>query len=183
MSKDPAFLFYSSDFLTGTMFLSDEQVGKYVRLLCAQHQKGHLSEEDMLKICKTYDKHIYENFKKDSKGRFYNERLDKEAKRRKEYSKSRRLNRLGRKKICKTYDKHMETVTVTDTIIRNIKHLSITNTQHRKLLVEYSEQQIQSVYDGIENHAANKKYSSLYLTALDWLKRRHPNGKRLSPLN
>ena len=41
-NKDPAFLFYSSDFLTGTMFFTDEQVGKYIRLLCAQHQKGQI---------------------------------------------------------------------------------------------------------------------------------------------
>ena len=27
-NKDPAFLFYSSDFLTGTMFMSDVQLGK-----------------------------------------------------------------------------------------------------------------------------------------------------------
>ena len=45
MAKDPAFLFYPSDFLTGTMFMTDEQVGKYIRLLCAQHQKGHLCEK------------------------------------------------------------------------------------------------------------------------------------------
>lgn len=40
MAKDPAFLFYPSDFLTGTMFMSNEQVGIYIRLLCSQHQHG-----------------------------------------------------------------------------------------------------------------------------------------------
>jgi hypothetical protein len=55
MSKDPAILFYTSDFLTGTFTMTDEQVGKYIRLLCLQHQKGSLTEKDMLKICKTYD--------------------------------------------------------------------------------------------------------------------------------
>ena len=61
-NKDPAFLFYSSDFLTGTMFMSDVQLGKYIKLLCVQHQKGHLSEKDMLNICKRYDKDIFEKF-------------------------------------------------------------------------------------------------------------------------
>ena len=46
--KDPAFLFYSSDFLSGTMLMTDEEVGKDIRLLCLQHQKGHLKEKDML---------------------------------------------------------------------------------------------------------------------------------------
>lgn len=42
--KDPAFLFYSQDFYTGTVFMTDEQVGKFIRLLCLQHQTGHLNE-------------------------------------------------------------------------------------------------------------------------------------------
>lgn len=40
MKKDPAFLFYSKDFITGCTFLSNEQTGIYIRLLCAQHQSG-----------------------------------------------------------------------------------------------------------------------------------------------
>ena len=46
-TKDPAFLFYSSDFLSGTFTMTNEQIGKYIRLLCIQHQKYILSE----KIC------------------------------------------------------------------------------------------------------------------------------------
>ena len=42
MAKDPAFLFYSQDFITGTMFMNNEQIGIYIRLLCAQHQHGGL---------------------------------------------------------------------------------------------------------------------------------------------
>lgn len=40
MSKDPALLFYTSDFLTGTVLLSHEQVGIYIRLICILHQHG-----------------------------------------------------------------------------------------------------------------------------------------------
>ena len=80
MSKDPAFLFYSSDFLTGTMFLTNEQIGIFIRLLCVQHQKGRLREKDMLKICKTYDEDVFEMFKTDEQDMYYNERLEAEAK-------------------------------------------------------------------------------------------------------
>jgi uncharacterized protein YdaU (DUF1376 family) len=45
MTKDPAFLFYSSDFLTGTMFMSNEQIGIYIRLLCSQHQHGGIIDK------------------------------------------------------------------------------------------------------------------------------------------
>ena len=54
MGTDPAILFYTSDFLTGTLTMSDKNVGKYIRLLCLQHQKGRLTEQDMLFICSTY---------------------------------------------------------------------------------------------------------------------------------
>lgn len=110
-NKDPAFLFYSSDFLTGTMFMSDAQLGKYIKILCTQHQKGHLSEKDMLKICKRYDKDIFDKFKKDSDGNYYNIRLEKEIAKRRDYSKSRASNRKNKitfENICFSYVKHME---------------------------------------------------------------------------
>lgn len=44
-SKDPAFLFYSSDFLTGTMFMTNEQTGIYIKLLCSQHQHGGIIDK------------------------------------------------------------------------------------------------------------------------------------------
>ena len=83
MSKDPAFLFYSSDFLTGTLLMSMEQKGKFITLLCIQHQKGHMSERDMLQICGTYDEDIFDKFQKDSDGKFFNERLKEEIEKRK----------------------------------------------------------------------------------------------------
>lgn len=110
--KDPAFLFYSSDFLVGTMLMTDEQIGKYIRLLCTQHQKGHLKEKDMLNICGSYDEDIYSKFIKDADGLFYNERLEFEANKRKAYAESRRNNRIKKdadmKDISNSYDAHME---------------------------------------------------------------------------
>ena len=139
--KDPAFLFYSSDFLSGTMLMSDEQIGQYIKLLCLQHQKGHLKEKDMLNICKTYDEDIFSKFKKDEEGNYYNERLDEEVQRRKKYSESRRNNRKKKSKedekenicetyeedmknICNSYEEHMgtETETITTTINNNINN-------------------------------------------------------------
>lgn len=107
MAKDPAFLFYSSDFLAGIAFFSDEQVGQYIKLLCLQHQQGHLYEKDMLKICKTHDKDIFSKFKRDADGLYYNERLENEVVKRKAYSKSRSENRKKRN-ICNSYVPHME---------------------------------------------------------------------------
>jgi uncharacterized protein YdaU (DUF1376 family) len=107
MAKDPAFLFYTGDFQTGTQFFTDEQVGKYVRLLLAQHQHGHLHEKHMLQICKTHDKDIFNKFLVDKDGLFYNKRLEDELVKRKSYSKSRAENRK-KKNICNSYDSDME---------------------------------------------------------------------------
>jgi hypothetical protein len=115
MAKDPAVLFYTSDFLTGCITMTDEQVGKYIRLLCLQHQKGSLYEKDMLVICKSYDKDVFEKFTKDGE-LFYNERMKFEAEKRSKYSKSRSNNRLNgiENKVVKpkksklSYDNHME---------------------------------------------------------------------------
>ena len=43
--KDPAFLFYSKDWLEGTAELLPAEKGVYVDLLCHQHQKGSLPNE------------------------------------------------------------------------------------------------------------------------------------------
>lgn len=45
MSKDPAFLFYSKDWLEGTAELMPDEKGVYIDLLCHQHQKGSLPSE------------------------------------------------------------------------------------------------------------------------------------------
>jgi hypothetical protein len=122
MAKDPALLFYTSDFLTGTMLMTDAQVGQYIRLLCLQHQKGHLHESDLKKICGG-DSEVMSKFVIDDEGLYYNIRLDNEANRRANYAESRRKNAAGNKKhmqsICKAYADHMETETVTITDTNN----------------------------------------------------------------
>ena len=133
MAKDPAFLFYSSDFLTGTILMSDEQVGQYIKLMCLQHQKGRLEEKDMLKICGKHDKDVFSKFEIDEQGLYYNSRLEKEILKRRSYSESRSKNRQNSKKeetheehminICETYDKHMENENININNINNIKEI------------------------------------------------------------
>jgi hypothetical protein len=133
MAKDPAVLFYTSDFLSGTYTLTDEQVGKYIRLLCLQHQKGKLTDKDMYRVCGTYDSEIFCKFIKEDDF-YYNKKMYDETNRRKSYTESRRNNRNSTKnaKNDESYDpsydesyvKHMETETVTingnDLFINNI---------------------------------------------------------------
>lgn len=44
MGSPPAFQLYSDDFLAGTMDMSAEEVGVYIRLLCLQWNRGYVDE-------------------------------------------------------------------------------------------------------------------------------------------
>lgn len=76
--KDPAFLFYTSDFLTGTMFLTNEQIGIYVRLLCSQHQHGGLIDKISFNSLVGEHEIIRSKFIETESG-YYNERLAREV--------------------------------------------------------------------------------------------------------
>ena len=106
MAKDPAFLFYYQDFLVGTEFMSFEEVGIYIRILCHMADKGRLSVKHMQSICKGYafSENIQAKLKVDSNGLYYNERLEVEIEKRRKYAESRRNNASG----VKAYAKHME---------------------------------------------------------------------------
>lgn len=92
MGKDPAVLFYTGDFLVGTMKMNFAQKGRYIQLLCLQHQDGHLSEDDMLEVCGGYDEKIFSKFVKDDNGRYYNERMEAESIKRRRFVESRQRN-------------------------------------------------------------------------------------------
>jgi hypothetical protein len=96
MAKDPAILFYTSDFLSGVMDLDMEERGQYITLLCAQHQKGHLSEKTTRLLVGSVSVSVMAKFKKDEKGLLFNERMDEEINKRIKFIDSRSLNgKLG----------------------------------------------------------------------------------------
>lgn len=91
--KDPAFLFYPNDFLSGTMFFSNECVGIYIRILLAQHQHGHLTKKQMEILCNCeIPEEILAKFSQDSEGKYYNERLENEIIKRQKHSEKQRQN-------------------------------------------------------------------------------------------
>ena len=105
--KDPAFLFYSGDFLTGTALFTYEQLGKYIKLLCHQHQLGHFTMDDINSLVGPVDERIMAKFVLDPDGKYYNERLEFEAVKRKNFVDSRRKNKAGKVSHDPTYEKHM----------------------------------------------------------------------------
>lgn len=99
MSKDPAILFYTSDFLAQCASLTMAERGEYITLLCLQHQLGHLAEKTIhINIKEDLSQDVKVLFKKDEQGLCYNEWLEEIIIKRKAYTESRRKNRKGKTK-------------------------------------------------------------------------------------
>lgn len=182
--KSPAVLFYTSDFLTGTTFMNNEEVGCYIRLLCYQHQKGHIQEKDMKKICNSLDSdsEVFRKFVIDKEGNYFNKRMEEEIEKRNKYSKSRSDNRKVKpskikekpkkdmKKICNSYDKHMENENDNINIYNNYgiyNRIRLTNIQYNKLIEDYNKElidnQIILLDEYIQSNNNKQKYTDFNL--------------------
>jgi len=101
MAKDPAFLFYPGDWLSGTMYLTHEQKGAYIDLLILQFNVGSFNEaqaKQVLSICFDVAWPMLKQKFTLLDGLYFNERLKSEIEKRKSFSESRRNNAKGTKK-------------------------------------------------------------------------------------
>ena len=101
MAKDPAFLFYPGDWLSGTMYLTHEQKGAYMDLLILQFNCGKFTEaqaKQVLSICFDVAWSMLKQKFKQEGDFFFNERLSLEIEKRKSFTQSRRDNASGNKK-------------------------------------------------------------------------------------
>lgn len=92
MSKDPAVLFYTGDFLNGCVGLTMEERGQYITLLCLQHQSGHLSLKTIKLAVGTISDDVLKKFSKDISGNYFNERMGEEIEKRISHSRKQREN-------------------------------------------------------------------------------------------
>lgn len=92
MAKDPAFLFYSSDFLTGTLIMSFEDRGKYITILAYMHQNGRLSEETIRLLVGNVSDNLRLKFGIDKNNLWFNDRLEEEISKRSNFVDSRKEN-------------------------------------------------------------------------------------------
>jgi uncharacterized protein YdaU (DUF1376 family) len=188
MAKDPAFLFYTSDFLTGTVFMTNEQAGIYIRLLCAQHQHGGLIEREAFLAATGEHKIIKAKFVETEDG-FYNARLMEEmAKRSKKCC---NLSDNAKQRWIKTKQKESKSrANVSDLnmptenenededVIEDLKILkkryaekvTMTEDEYAKLVRSHGAFYVEKAIFALDNYkgASGKTYSSDYRAILSW---------------
>lgn len=103
MAKDPAFLFYPGDWLSGTLTFNRSHKGAYMDLLMAQHSTGHMSLEDIKTVLgpdfdEMWELKLKKKFKQDDNGLFFNQKLEEVINERSEYKTGRLENLKGKKK-------------------------------------------------------------------------------------
>ena len=96
--RDPAILFYPTEFIMETYLMTDEEIGKYIKLLCNFQFHGHLNEKKIEDICGGHISRIFNLLEKDKDGLYYHKRTDYEKERRKVFVDSRANNLKGSKK-------------------------------------------------------------------------------------
>lgn len=102
--KDPAMLFYTSDFLTGVTLLNMKERGQYITLLCLQQQLGHMTLKQMQTAVGKLSEAVMGKFIQDEEGLYYNRRADVEINKRKAHSDKQREN------VQKRWNKNTEVI-------------------------------------------------------------------------
>ncbi len=129
MSKDPAVLFYYTDFLNGTKRMTFDQKGLYIELLCEQcdSKTGSISNEDFHFIIDpyeatygdTYALKVLSKFEVDENG-YFNSIMRTHINKRRKYTDSRKKNLKGTNtKTHMTTHMENEDVTVIENKIDN----------------------------------------------------------------
>jgi uncharacterized protein YdaU (DUF1376 family) len=199
MSKDPAFLFYSQDFIVGTLAMTFEDRGKYIFLLAQMHQQGRMDEETIRLLVGSPSVKLQSKFQIDEKGFWYNERLEAEMEKRSKFVESRQQNgKLGgrptkkkkptknlsvksRLQKTKPTDNLPENENIDSTLMVYIKRNNynnilklepITQEQTDKIKAKYPIAVIEKVLAAMENRkdlVSKNKY--IYLTLNNWCAR------------
>lgn len=192
--KDPAFLFYPADFLIGTMDMTDEEVGIYIRLLCRQHQKGNIRPDLKIngQLMEDLPGEILSKFCRDNQGNYYNKRLKTEIEKREKFTQSRKANgskggrpknhmdnlkESNREAIGKPTDNHTENENVNENVneskmygeFENVR-LSGEELEKLKLRFPYDwQQRIENLSQYMKSKG--RRYKNHYATMLAWARK------------
>jgi hypothetical protein len=161
--KDPAFMMYSGDFLSGTFTMNYEQRGKYITLMCIQHQKGYLTSADMKSVLNEEDYLLAEKFYKADDGNWYNQKMTDVINERKEYTAGRLKNfNKGNDKdthIDNHKGSHMELHTGDEDEDENQDRNLDENETDNEYVVGSEEAELEEYYQEAYNQELEREYS------------------------
>lgn len=189
MAKDPAFLFYSQDFIVGVQTMSFEDRGKYITILAQMHQQGRMNEESISFMVGSVSDSLRFKFAIDKYGLWYNKRLEEESEKRAKFTESRRNNGLqggrGNKKdkaIGKANAKHMATHMEDENEDENkniivkekrcyFENVFLKDVEYEKLIEKHGKQITEACIDKLSAYKLSngKKYKSDYGAINSWV--------------
>ena len=191
MAKDPAFLFYPEKFINGTLFMTDEQTGKYIKLLCHQHQNGGMINKDDFENFVGDDIKIRAKFVETEDG-YFNEKLMLEIEKRKKKSNNLSANAKVRwdehkQKQCKSnaiaFGLDMPTINKDIDVNKDINknkevkkkygeysHVLLTDLQHEKLVADFGRKKAEQLIKRLDEYIQMKgaKYKDHNLVMRNW---------------
>ena len=197
MGKDPAFLFYFQDFAFGTRRLTRREKGAYLDLLIEQADLFSKDEKykmqlSHIQLVLSSDFDVWEKIKEkfeEKNGFFWNKKLEEVQNDRRNFSLSRKNNRLGKTKnkqvnntSCSS-DKLVEDENVNENEIKNkesknkkniyLDCVKLTDSEHVKLLGQFGEEKAQNLIQQLNDYIMSKgtRYKSHYHTILNWSRR------------
>jgi len=183
MSKDPSFLFYVNDFLSGTMFMTNEQVGIYIKLLCVQHQHGGIIDKDNFKFVSNGHNLIKDKFIETEDG-FFNVKMAKVMEERAKKSKNMSDNAMERwnehkamQKQCKSNATAMQPKDVDKDVDKDIVK-DITNTIEHNISIDNKSMIYKYIIDDL-NSILNTSYKNTTLKTQTLIKARLKEGRTL----
>ena len=179
MSKDPAILFYTGDFLNGCTDLTFEERGQYITLLCLQHQKGHLSEKTIRLTVGSVSVDVLKKFIKDEESNYYNDRMDEEIKKRQHFLDTRYFN--GKKGGRPSKPNRKPNKEPTENLSENEDENEDTNNKGaKKFNFDFVEEQFKDVFNSWLQYKKERKETYKTQTSLEACYR---NLKKLSDNN
>lgn len=191
MNKPPSFQFYAQDFLTGVMYLTNEEIGIYIKMLCKQWTDEKIPKK-RLGLLVGYDwDAISDELKNkfDDKGEYVvNKRLEIEREKKIKYLEKQKLNgQLGgrpKKEVDLKNPDETQKKPLEDEIEKEdeYENLKIKKVEKQKLIEKYGLDGYQWMIHKLSNYklSKGKKYVSDYGAINSWVAKEWKNQNQQS---